>query len=142
MTQNALAIPFFGMMMLTILVWLTMYVRRLTFILSQGIPAQELTTPEKLNHLLPEQVNASSNNLKNLFELPVLFYGVCLFQFIQGEPTVVVLTSAYVFLIFRVLHSLIHCTLNLVLLRFAVYVVSSLALFAMVLAKFIEIALP
>ena len=138
MEQTLLAIPFFGMMLLTILVWFNMYLRRLAFVMGQGIPAQELNTPEKLHQLLPEQINAPSNNLKNLFELPVLFYGACLYQFIQGEASGFVIVCAYVFWIFRTLHSIIHCTFNRVILRFAVYIISSLALFCMVLALLLE----
>jgi hypothetical protein len=37
-----------------------------------------------------------------------------------------------VFFAFRVLHSVVHCTFNLVPLRFALYVVSAAALWVMV----------
>jgi hypothetical protein len=35
--------------------------------------------------------------------------------------------------VFRVLHSAVHCTINIVLLRFALYAASSVALWFMVL---------
>jgi hypothetical protein len=35
--------------------------------------------------------------------------------------------AAWVFAIFRVLHSAVHCTFNLVMLRFYLYLVSALA---------------
>ena len=134
--MNSLVIPFFGMMGLTIVVWVYMYARRLSYVLAKGISAQDLTTPEKLNQLVPESINAPSNNLKNLFELPVLFYAVCFYQFLIGEPSAIVVYCAYGFLGFRILHSLIHCTLNRVLWRFAVYLISALALFGMIIAEF------
>jgi hypothetical protein len=39
--------------------------------------------------------------------------------------------AAWVFAIFRVLHSVVHCTFNLVMLRFYLYLVSALALWFM-----------
>ena len=134
--SSALSIPFFGMMLLTIMVWFYMYACRLTFVIRNQIPAQALSTPEKLNQLVPESINAPSNNLKNLFELPILFYGACLYEFIQGETSILILVCAYVFWLFRTLHSIIHCTLNHVLLRFTVYIIASTALFILL---FIEI---
>ena len=135
--ENPLAIPFFGMMLLTIVVWVYMYICRLSYILSEGILAQDLNTPEKLHQLVPEQINAPSNNLKNLFELPILFYAGCLYQFIQGDPSLVVVYSAYLFWVFRIVHSCIHCTLNQVLLRFGAYALGAIALFTMIIAEFL-----
>jgi hypothetical protein len=50
-------------------------------------------------------VSNPSDNLKNLFEIPVIFYAVAL----------------------RALHSAVHCTINIVLLRFYLYLFSTLS---------------
>jgi hypothetical protein len=47
--------------------------------------------------------------------------------------------AAWWFLAFRVLHSVIHCTYNKVLHRFAAYFVSALALWAMVLRAVFDV---
>ena len=41
--------------------------------------------------------------------------------------------AAWVFVGFRVLHSVMHCTLNIVNVRFALYLVAALALWFMLL---------
>lgn len=138
---NSLALPFFGMMALTMGVWLYMYVCRLSYVLRKGISAQALSTPEQVNLLLPGSVNAPSNNLKNLFELPALFYAACCYQFFQGEPNAIVLGCAYGFLFFRIIHSLIHCTFNWVILRFTAYVIATMSLFGMIIAEFLQFRL-
>ena len=66
--------PLVAMMVLTFVVWVFMYARRLGYMVRHGIDAQEVNTPQKMALRLPESVEAPSNNLKNLFELPVLFY--------------------------------------------------------------------
>ncbi len=70
--------PFFGMVLLTFVVWLFMYVRRLRFIVANRIDTRRLTTPDKGASLIPEEVSWPAYNLRNLFELPVLFYALCL----------------------------------------------------------------
>ena len=70
--SNTLVQPVLALMLLTLLVWLVMYVRRIGAMRALRIPAQALSTPDKRS-LLPEAVNRPSNNLVNLFEMPVLF---------------------------------------------------------------------
>ena len=125
--------PFIGMLLLTFVVWVIMYVRRITFLARNNIHAQRLATPERGAKIIPEEVSYSSNNLKNLFELPVVFYALCLYLFAAGQVDEIYLIAAWIFFGLRVVHSLIQCTVNIVMLRFAAYVISSIALWFMVL---------
>jgi len=130
--EHALLRPVLALMLLTLLVWVYMYALRLRYLVAKRIPSQQIATPELINTLLPERINRPSNNLKNLFELPVIFYVVCglLLALHQADAVFVRLAWAYVAL--RALHSLIHCTINRVPLRFAAYLSSSIVLWAMV----------
>jgi len=47
----------------------------------------------------PAHVNNASDNFKNQFEIPVLFYAICLFFILSGEVTPLVLGLAWVFAI-------------------------------------------
>ncbi len=132
MSDNAIFVPFFGLMLLTMVVWVFMYIRRLTWISVNSPDPQSISTPEKLNQVLPEAVNYPSNNLKNLFELPVLFYALCLYLAAVAQVDSLYVYSAYGYLALRVVHSAVHCTVNLVLLRFGLYVTSSLILWLMI----------
>lgn len=86
-----------------------------------GLSAQTYTTPDKMAEHLSERVNNPANNFKNLFELPVLFYGLCLYLFASGNVDVAYLVAAWLFLVFRTFHSIVHCTSNIVMLRFSLY---------------------
>ncbi len=132
MSDNAIFIPFFGLMLLTMAVWVLMYIRRLSWISANSPDPQSISTPEKLNQVLPEAVNYPSNNLKNLFELPVLFYALCLHLVAVTQVDPLYVYGAYAYLGLRVAHSAVHCTVNIVLLRFGLYVVSSLILWLMI----------
>ena len=119
------------MMLLTACVWIYMYTRRLTYIKANRIPPQELTTPEKAAALLPESVALPANNLRNLLELPVLFYALCLFLYVTGSADSVHVVSAWTFVALRTAHSVIHCTVNIVTLRFLTYFAAGLVLWFM-----------
>src|SRR5215831_5397124 len=127
MRQAAIFGPFFAMMFLTLVVWLYMYIRRISFITGSGVNSQDLAVPGALAQISPPAVNNPSDNLKNLFEIPVLFYALVLYLFITKQVDAPYLDAAWVFVAFRVLHSAVHCTFNLVMLRFYLYLIATLA---------------
>jgi len=131
--------PVFGMLLLTLVVWIVMYVKRIGYIVAHRIDSQDLTTPEKGVRIIPEHINWSAHNLRNLFELPVIFYALCVYLFVTGKVDTVHLTSAWIFLGFRIVHSAIHCTVNIVKLRFVAYVIAALALWFMVLRAALDL---
>jgi hypothetical protein len=127
MTQTAIFGPFFATLFLTFLVWVYMYVRRIRFITSNKISPKDLAVPGALAQLSPPSVSNPSDNLKNLFEIPVLFYALALYLFVTHQVDPVYVTAAWVFVAFRAMHSAVHCTFNLVLLRFYLYLFSTFA---------------
>lgn len=130
MRDNAIFGPFFAMMLLTLVVWACMYAKRLSFIRSSNLTPQEVT-PGELARRSPPVVSNPSDNLRNLFEVPVLFYALALYLFVSGEVDTTYVAAAWLFVLFRVLHSAVHCTINIVVLRFVIYVASCGSLFFM-----------
>jgi hypothetical protein len=128
---SPLLAPMLSMMALTAMVWLFMYVRRLGHMLAHGIDAQEVSSPQKMAALIPEAVERPANNLRNLFEMPVLFYALCLLLVQQGWAQALDVQLAWAFVGLRALHSLVHCTINVVNARFAFYALSSIALWVL-----------
>lgn len=133
MNSQQIFSPFLAMLMLTLLVWVYMYCRRLTYIFANKIDPQTLTTRDQVAGKYPPSISYPSDNLKNLFELPVLFYALCLYLFVTQRVDEIHIWSAWTFVAFRVLHSLIHCSVNIVKFRFAAYAVSAIALWVMVI---------
>lgn len=127
MTQTAIFGPFFATLFLTFLVWVYMYIRRIHFITSSKLSPKDLAVPGALAQLSPPSVSNPSDNLKNLFEIPVLFYALVLYLFVTHQVDTVYVTAAWAFVAFRAVHSAVHCTFNLVLLRFYLYLFGTLA---------------
>lgn len=138
MPSAALALPMLGMMILTLLVWVYMFIRRVSFARSNKIDIEDFKTPADVQALMPGDESAASNNFKNLFELPVIFYAICLYLTVFAQVDSLYVNCAWAFLILRALHSLIHCTYNKVAHRFALYVLSGIALWIMVVRAFLS----
>ena len=133
MQQTAIFGPFFATVLLTLVVWLYMYLRRITFIRTSKISPADLAIPGELARRSPPDVSNPSDNLKNLFEIPVLFYALALYLFLTNQVDVVYVGAAWVFVAFRTAHSIVHCTINLVLLRFYLYLIATLAVWFMLI---------
>jgi len=131
MPQTAIFGPFLAMMLLTGIVWFYMYVRRIRFLTANQIRPGDLASPAALAQISPLAVSNPSDNLKNLFEIPVLFYALALYLFATHQVDAAYVRAAWVFAAFRALHSAVHCTFNLVLLRFYLYLIATLALWFM-----------
>jgi hypothetical protein len=127
MPQSAIFGPFFATIFLTLLVWVYMYVRRIHFIRSSKLSPKDMAVPGALAQLSPPAVSNPSDNFKNLFEIPVLFYALALYLFVSNQVDAAYVTAAWIFVGFRALHSAVHCTFNLVMLRFYLYLISTLA---------------
>ena len=127
MPQTTIFGPFFATVFLTLVVWIYMYIRRIAFIRGNNLSPLDLAVPGALARLSPPEVSNPSDNLKNLFEIPVIFYAFALYLFVTNQVDETYVGAAWVFVVFRALHSAVHCTFNLVMLRFYLYLVSTLA---------------
>jgi hypothetical protein len=130
MNREAILSPFFAMIALTVAVWFYMYAQRLPFILRSRLTPQQLR-PEELARRSPPAVANPSDNLKNLFELPTIFYALVLCLYVTDHVDATYLWAAWLFVVFRILHSAVHCTFNFIPLRFWLYAAGALSLWFM-----------
>lgn len=133
----SLALPMLGVMVLTLLVWAFMFIQRVGFARSNKLDIEQFKTPADVQALVPADASGASNNFKNLFELPVIFYAVCLYLTVTGQVDGFYTNCAWAFLALRCVHSLIHCSYNRVAHRFGVYILSAIALWLMVVRAFL-----
>ena len=130
--QSAIFAPAFATILLTLAVWAYMYARRIPFILNSKLTDDQLASAE-FARISPPQVANPSDNLKNLFEIPVLFYFLSVYLFATQQVDATYTTAAWVFFAFRVAHSIVHCSVNVVVVRFYLYLASTLAVWFMAL---------
>jgi len=63
--------------------------------------------------------------------VPILYYGLCLYLFVSGNVDTAYVVAAWLFFLFRTLHSIVHCTMNIVMARFLLYSGAALVLWFM-----------
>ncbi len=80
---------------------------------------------------VPQIARLINRNYMNLLELPVLFYVVCLILFIDNAVTQTTLILAWLFVILRAAHSILHLTVNIVLLRLILFASAATSLLAL-----------
>lgn len=129
MSTNAILCPLLAMAVLSFIVWITMFVRRVGEMRRRRIDIERLATTAEVASLLEDR--RAADNFRNLFELPVLFYAATLAALATGAVDAILVGLAWAFVGFRCLHSLVHCGYNRVMHRFLAYLLASLALWAM-----------
>jgi hypothetical protein len=132
MIQREIFGPMFALMVLVFAVWVLMYLRRRAFVIANKVPLRDIATPESLGRVLSEHANNPANNLRNLFELPVLFYAISFYLYAVAQVDTLYLVLAWLFVVLRYAHSYIHCTSNRVSRRLLFYALSSLPLWVMI----------
>jgi hypothetical protein len=137
--MSSILLPAVVLMLITSLVWFNMFLRRVVFIKSAGLDPQDYQTPERLNAVLNERVQAPANCFKNLFEVPVIFYALTAFVAAMAVGDPVFVNMAWAFVGLRALQACVHCTYNRVMHRFYAYFASSLILWVMVIRFFLII---
>ena len=80
-----------------------------------------------LNGILPDKANSVAHNHDHLHEQPTLFYAVVIMLTMMG-PTGLDVLLAWIYVGFRILHSLWQIFVNKVPVRFLLFLISSLTL--------------
>jgi len=76
-------------------------------------------------------VRWKADNYNHLMEQPTLFYAVALTLAVAGQGEGLNATLAWGYFGLRVIHSLVQATTNVIMLRWAVFMLASLVLLAL-----------
>jgi hypothetical protein len=111
--------PAVAMVALTIIVWVRMYRTRIGEMKRERIHPQSVALSAQISERLKD--TRASDNFRNLFELPVLFYLALAVAVQTAQVTLLTLALAWTFVALRIGHSAIQCSYNKVIHRFYVY---------------------
>lgn len=134
MAQTAIFGPVFATMLLTLLVWVYMYIRRIRFIIKNNINPKDLAVRGALAQLSPAAVSNPSDILKKLFRDSGALLCASAVA-VRHERSRSRLRGCCVEFrsISGAMHSAVHCTINLVMLRFYLYLIATLAVWLMLI---------
>jgi hypothetical protein len=121
--------PVLALIVLSLLVWIWMYLTRIPAMQRAGIDPQNARHPGSLDGL-PSSVRQVADNYNHLMEQPTIFYALCFYVSLVGHSDAFNVDLAWAYVALRVVHTLVQCTFNNVTLRFSVFALSTLALMA------------
>jgi hypothetical protein len=84
-----------------------------------------------LEDVLPGKAQWPAHNYNHLLEQPTLFYAIALVLALVGAGSGVNMYLAWAYVVLRVIHSFIQCTVNNLGMRFMFWILSSLVLAVM-----------
>ena len=122
--------PTFALVALIFIVWLTLFVQRFRHIKRNPPRAEDFSTGAGAMRYF-EPVEMPANNLRNLFEMPVLYFALVPLLLIAHHANHIQVLLAWIFVVFRAAHSVVHVASGRVMPRFMVYLVSCGVLSAM-----------
>jgi hypothetical protein len=125
--------PLIALVLWTFVMWAWMDAARIPAIRKYKVTLDPYRSKEEFNAQLPAEVRWKADNYNHLMEQPTLFYAVALtLAFLDaGAGWNSFLAWAYVGL--RIAHSLVQAILNIIIIRFAIFMAASLVLLALTL---------
>ena len=124
----AILYPVFAQIILTFALLIAMGWARRKAMLTQGIRFGDIAIDTSR---WPEDARKVANCYSNQFELPVIFYVLCLVALMTGKADLLMVTLAWAFVVSRVVHALLHTGSNIVPRRSAAFAVGMILLMIM-----------
>jgi hypothetical protein len=131
--------PTFALVAIIYAVWGVMFVKRFGHIRrNPPQPADFADGDAAMRYFRPVEMPA--NNFRNLFEMPVLFFALVPLLMLTRHAGHVQVILAWIYVLLRGVHSLIHVGPNKVMPRFMVYFASCIVLSIMWIGFVIDMA--
>jgi len=136
---QAMLTPVLALVTLSLIVWIWMYATRIPAMQKAKIDPQNARHPGSLDSL-PSSARQVADNYNHLMEQPTIFYALVFYIAMTGHADSWHVWFAWAYVILRVLHTLVQCTVNIVSLRFTIFTTSTLVLIAMTVRELLMLA--
>ena len=130
---TAILAPVTALLLLTCVMWAWMYVTRIPAVRKVGMTLDPNLPKGQQMSELPASVRWKADNYNHLLEQPTIFYAVALTLALLGAGEGLNVTLAWCYVGLRIIHSLQQALWNKIEVRFMLFFLSSLVLFALVL---------
>lgn len=131
MPNQPLLAPIVALALWTAVMWTWMYATRIPAIIKARMRLDSDAPRGEQMATLPPRVRWKADNYNHLMEQPTVFFAVALVLAILDDRSGSSLMLAWAYVGLRVVHSLVQSLVNHIQTRFAVFSLSSLALFGL-----------
>jgi len=131
MDYSPLIAPVVALVAWSLLIMLWMAVARFGAFKQMGINLGNIPPGSRganLDGKAPDQAQWKSHNYMHLMEQPTIFYAIVFALILMGMDQPINVWLAWGYVGFRVIHSLIQCTSNIVRYRFPLFLLASVCL--------------
>ena len=129
--HSYLLAPIMALVLWTFVMCAWLYATRIPAISRLKISLDPQRPAEEFHKQLPAHVRWKADNYNHLLEQPTLFYAVTLTLALLGADGDLNICLAWLYVGLRVVHSLVQATINIILLRFAIFMTATLVLLLM-----------
>jgi hypothetical protein len=123
--------PVIALVLWSLVMWAWLYATRIPAIQAAKLPMEPTMTSADLAAALPPSVRWKADNYNHLMEQPTLFYATALVLTVAGQGDGLNAALAWGYVGLRVVHSLVQATVNVIMVRFLIFMVASLVLLAL-----------
>jgi hypothetical protein len=131
--RSPILAPLIALVLWSFVMWAWLYATRIPAIVKNKIVLDPQRPKEEFHAQLPAQVRWKADNYNHLMEQPTLFYAVALTLALIGEGMGLNAGLAWLYVGLRVVHSLVQAIVNVIMLRFAIFMVASVVLLVLAL---------
>ena len=131
MPHSPILAPVIALVLWSFVMWAWLYATRIPAIAKNKIIYDPRRPAEAFHAQLPARVRWKADNYNNLMEQPTLFYAVALTLALLGAGGGLNDALAWLYVGLRIAHSLVQAIINVVAVRFAIFMAASVALLAM-----------
>ena len=123
--------PVVALVIWSFVMWAWLYATRIPAIVRLKIVFDPHKPDSEFQAQIPAQVRWKADNYNHLMEQPTLFYAVALTLALIGAGGGLNADLAWAYVALRVVHSLVQALVNVVMVRFGLFMVGSLVLLAL-----------
>jgi hypothetical protein len=129
--HSPILVPLVTLVLWSFVMWAWLYATRIPAIIKNRIVLDPHRPKEEFHAQLPAQVRWKADNYNHLMEQPTLFYAVTLTLALLGEGAGLNAALAWLYVGLRVAHSLVQALVNIIMVRFAIFMAASVVLLVM-----------
>jgi len=124
MYDHGMIAPVVGLVIWSLIMLIWLYATRIPAMSKAGVKPGGATKAQM------EQLSSANvaNNYNHLMEQPTLFYAICFALHLMNQDSHVNVTLAWIYVGLRVVHSLVQATVNVIIVRFTIFILASIVL--------------
>lgn len=132
--------PVLALIIWTLIMWGVMYARRIPAMKAIKIDPDSAKSPDgDWKEIMPAKAQYAAHNYNHLMEQPTIFYALMFYIALTGGESGLMGALAWAYVVLRVIHSLIQISSNKVMVRFAIFTLSTIMLIVMASGQVIKL---